>query len=313
MRAQTTIAAAVVALWITAAPAFAQELFYVRDFQNLWKANADGSGAVLLYTYPDFPIIDGIANDGENGRVYLATEQQGPGFNVNSIDRINTDGTGFLQIVNLGTQFPLAVTYNPADDKIYWLEQGASRSIRRANTDGTSPETVLTDADAAFRQVRVHLSDQQVWWSDGADPTISFAGTIRRAPVGTGVAQTTVWSGIGTNQLEGFDFSFSTGEVFMVVDSNTISKANIDGTGTVTTVASGSGVGSNLEDIVVDRTNNRIFWQDLGSDRIYSANLDGTAQTTVVDGGTGGFAVSNGLAISNPDLVPVELEALSVE
>ncbi len=293
--------------------AHAQEIYFVKDYQNVWKADADGTNQVLLYSYPDFPIIDGLAYDGENSKLYIATEQQGPSFDVNSIDVINLDGTGFQQLVNLGGQFPLAVTYNPVDDKFYWLEQSSPRQIRRADTDGSNVETVLTDSNAAFRQVRIHLADQEVWWSDGADSDLSFAGTIRKAPVGTSVAQSTVWSGVGTNDLEGFDFSFATGEVYMVLDTDTIQKANIDGSGSVTTVVSGAGIGSNMEDIVVDRTNSRIFWNDLGSDRIYSADLDGSNQTTVIDGGAGGFSIGNGLAISNPDLVPVELISMEVE
>lgn len=296
------------AVLLLAQMAAAQTLYFGRNYQEVWTCATDGSGLVQIYTYPDFPIIDDIAYDGLNGRLYLAVEQQGPGFNVQSIDRMNTNGSGHVQLVNLGTQFALAVTYNPAEDKIYWLEQGTTRQIRRADSDGSNAETVLTDSDAAFRQIRIHIADQQIYWTDASDPTASNTGSLRRAPVGTGVSATVVWPSIGSNTLEAFDFSFSTGEVFWTQrTSNEIQKANIDGTGMVATILSGAAAGTNLEDIVVDRTNNRIFWSDGGTGGIYSAALDGSGKATVVASGAG-----PGLAISNPDL-PVVLQRFEVE
>ncbi len=298
--------------FISPTVALSQSLFFTKNSQELWRANLDGSGQTSMFTYPNFPLIGGLAYDGANSFIFIIATQQGPGFNVQSIDRINHNGTGFTQLINVGAQFPLSITYNPTDNKIYWLEQGTSGLIRRANTDGSTVETVLSDADAAFRQIRIHISNQQIFWTDGLDPTASNFGSLRRAPVGTGVSQTTIWPNVGSNTLEGFDFSFATNEVFWVQDTNLIQRAALDGTGVVTTVLSGASVGSNMEDIVVDRTANKIYWSDLASDVIKSANLDGSALMTIIDGGAGGFSVGPGLAVENADL-PVTLQRYEID
>src|SRR5690606_9112704 len=117
----------VVLLTITPAPAQAQagvdRIYYISNYFEVWSADLDGGNQTQLYVYPDFPIIDGIAVDLVNGYVYIAVEQQGPSFNINSIDRINLDGSGHVQLTNLGGQFPLSVAYSPTENMVYWMEQ----------------------------------------------------------------------------------------------------------------------------------------------------------------------------------------------
>jgi uncharacterized repeat protein (TIGR01451 family) len=277
------------------------KVFYTRlSPARVYSANLDGSGETLLYTYPNDPIIDALAVDLVNDYVYIATEQQGSSFTLNSIDRIKSDGTGFIQLRNTGTQFALAVAYDPINNKVYWNEQISPVRMMRMNPDGSSVEQVRLLTNQSIRDLEIDPLEQKVYWSDGADTSMSFQGVIRRADVGVGTSVQTIWSNVGVNRLEGVALNQPTCEIFWVRRTDAlIQKGNMDGSGSISTVLSGSGnVGANARGIAIHRSSGRMFWTDLNADVLKRANLDGTGVTTIASGVWDAVAVGNPLPAS---------------
>ncbi len=110
--------------------------------KGLYRADADGSNEQLLYegTVPTSAAYDPVEN-----RVYVAAEIL--------IFRINTDGTGYQEIVQTPIGPPnMIVAIDSSSRKLYWTDS-VRRVIQRSNLDGSNIETFLTASEAGNLQL----------------------------------------------------------------------------------------------------------------------------------------------------------------
>ena len=101
--------------------------------------NLDGTGPVqTLFSGEGAPC--GVATNPAAGKIYWAN------FGGNQIRAGNLDGTGAATLIS--ADHPCGVAVDPAAGKIYWAEfvgVGTSAgTIRRANLDGSNPQTLVT-------------------------------------------------------------------------------------------------------------------------------------------------------------------------
>lgn len=119
---------------------------------SIHRANLDGSGDQTLLSSLTFPYS--IAIDPVGGKFYWTDIVEG-------IRRANLNGTNSELIVTTTT--PIHVEIDPVNSKIYWTESG-SNSIRRANLDGSSVETVLPGL-AGPRGLAIHSGLGKIYWT----------------------------------------------------------------------------------------------------------------------------------------------------
>ena len=108
--------------------------FYEVQAENLYVANADGSGVTVLvpgvYGY-------GIFVDEANGKLYYDER------NSQSIIQSNLDGSGAVTFATTGKTRIHGFAIDSDNNKLYWADRDLGE-IRRANLDGTNAETFLS-------------------------------------------------------------------------------------------------------------------------------------------------------------------------
>jgi hypothetical protein len=123
--------------------AFGDDLFFGGGgtmAKGVWRADADGSNEQFLHSSSQ-PMD--LAHDPVENKLYLAS--------IAAIYRLNPDGTGFEQVLQLpgwqaGLSRPDQVVVDSRARKLYWAD-GQLRVIQRSNLDGSNVEDFVTATD----------------------------------------------------------------------------------------------------------------------------------------------------------------------
>ncbi len=223
---------------------------------SIGRANLDGTGVNLTFSYPDFSnSLAGIAVD--RNHIYWARQ--------NNISRANLDGTEIPSLTPPSpdgelisvTGFPEGVAVN--GNHIYWAND--NDTIGRANLDGTGVNQSFITAAADLYGVAV--DDNHIYWANYGNNTIGRANLD-----GTGIDQSfiTVTGGEFYQVAVGGSFVYWTNW-----DNDTIGRANLDGTGANQSFITGA---NSPYALAVD--GNYIYWGNNFPTTIARANLDGT-------------------------------------
>jgi len=201
------------------------------------------------------------------------------------VERSKSDGTGREALVPESPlyTYPGYLALDLVNQKMYWSNYG-SYEIRRANLDGTSVETIITDWCPLG--VAVDGSGGYIYWGSAC------VGKIRRANLdGSGI--TDIVTGLYDPDTyvaspHGIALDVSGGKIYWANTAyGKIQRANLDG--------------SSVEDIVtqlwypqgvtLDLTNNKVYWTGWG---IRRANLDGSDAELVLSADAMGIAIDAG-------------------
>ena len=145
----------------------ARKIYWGQDDDQVWtlrRANLNGSAVEIVVDLGGLFFIP-LALDREGGKIYM-----GISFfeGCIGIRRYNLDGSNGEDVVS-GCADAIAV--DPAGGKLYWAEGGAQAAIRRAELDGSNPETfILTDEVA--RGIAVHPELGKVYWTQPGPPNV---------------------------------------------------------------------------------------------------------------------------------------------
>jgi hypothetical protein len=132
--------------------------FTTEDDWSVKRANLDGTSVETLHTSAT-GTPHGIALDTKNGKVYFTDSHT----TVAKIQRMNLDGTG-LEDVLTGVQ-AVAITLDVNGTKIYYTTED-DYSVKRANTDGTSIETLHTSATGTPHGITLDIDSGKIYFTD---------------------------------------------------------------------------------------------------------------------------------------------------
>ena len=247
-----------------------------------------------------------IANSTDSDYAFIAKIPQHPAFSApNSGHRTHIDGS-FIQVE------PLEQTV-----KVYWINT-ATDSIYRANSDGTSPEEIITDIDTtdSYVSIAVDTTNDKVYWMDETkilkranyDGTnqetaydLSGGGGFYTVIAVDGVNQHMYYAAAGftdhglrrvnfdgSNDLAvgtynvGPKFDFTNNKVYLgwnnFFGSKTLYRRNTDGTGDETLATYTSGGGG----FDIDVEEGKLYYINYDSSELVQADLDGTNRTTIL-------------------------------
>ena len=246
------------------------------------RANLDGSGVEDVATGQQAPLGLNLYADG-SGRpepgcpALLSEDVVTPGGNV----AYWLEGNGNVREKRLGSADPARTLMNIgrnsshelvidfAARKIYWWASGASRSIMRANFDGTGRETLVTGL-TLVEDMAIHPGQGKLYFTDGGVHRVNLDGAGR---------ETLVPSLPWPNDLL---IDFTNSKLYWVdhrVDK--IQRANLDGSGLEDVIDSGL---SQPEGIALDVSARKIYWTDAALGHIQRANFDGSGVETLLRG-----------------------------
>ena len=177
------------------------------------------------------------------------------------IQAANLNGSNVQDLVS--TEFePYGIAVDPLGGKIYWTE--GTGLIRRANLDGSTPETLLS----TFRpwEIALDLTAGKMYWTFGFD----YTNGIARANLdGSGIEEKLVF----TSDADTEGIALGDGKVYWTQPGeDMIRRANLDGSGVETIVETGLEWPSG---IAVDPIQRKLYWCDLLNSKIQRSNLDG--------------------------------------
>ena len=178
---------------------------------------------------------------------------------------INWKPEFYLSLILLST-FALLLNSSVAEGqtpKMYWT---SLRGIDRAETSGTSQETLLSVAVRNPHFMAIDASGGKIYWTD------NFLAVIRRANLdGSGVEDLVT---TGLTSPEGIALDVAGGKMYWTGSTTAkIQRANLDGTNVEDLVTTGL---SNPQGIALDVAGGKMFWIDVGTAKIQQANLNGT-------------------------------------
>ncbi len=178
--------------------------------------------------------------------------------------------------ISLGIEGPGSIAVDTTDDMLYWLDK-RTRSIRRANLDGTNVEELVAGLEDA-KDIALDLVAGKMYWTEQS------MGAIRRADL-DGSKVETLLTGIENPESIALDVfeekMYWTGRsTSLFLDSGIILRSNLDGSN-VETLLTG------LRDpvgIALDYVAGKMYyWIDSSwRSSMYRANLDGSDSEVVV-------------------------------
>ncbi|XP_072050044.1 uncharacterized protein [Amphiura filiformis] len=181
---------------------------------------------------------------------------------INTVGTVDTLTTIPLQDV----ENPVAVNYDPIDQKMYWTDVGR-KTISKASLDGTAQEDVVSlSTNSNADGIALDVNNRQIYWTDNGNATIekiNMDGTGREVIVQDNLDKP---RGIVV---------YSPGRLMYWTDwgdAPKIERSLVDGTERVTLVDNRIQFPNG---IAIDYAERRIYWCDSGLDTIESVDFDG--------------------------------------
>jgi sugar lactone lactonase YvrE len=184
---------------------------------------------------------------------------------------------------------PRGVALDLGAGKLYWADNG-TRSIRRANLDGSGAEDVITTGPLGPSDIELDLAHGHLYWADRDKNQIARANLD-----GSGV--TVVRSGAGVVQPYYLALDVGAGDVYWTdFDSGTVHVARLDGAGPVQDIFVGL---VRTRDLVIapDSNGGSLYWADRDARKIQRLRLASTLPPEDLFTAEDGLVRPHGLAL----------------
>ncbi|MEK6675397.1 MAG: hypothetical protein AABZ47_07045 [Planctomycetota bacterium] len=308
----------------TGCAAVAAGVMYTRGADILLRSRLDGSGSSTVT--PTEPVatteaVRTLAVDIVRQQIYWTDPK------VGVIKRAGAaDGSGLQGVVyRWQRMIPGGIRINPLDHKMYWFNQ-AAKSYHRANTDGSSRETLFTlpSTEPIPYSSAIDPWNGVVYWEtgsshrrasfDGSDlqilnPTVTHTVNIAVDVSGGKIYWTgsnSVWRSNLPNGSDperivessnlyptGLDLDLNSGKLYVMVRSgNTtgIRRANLDGTDLQDVI--NLPFTSSSWDLALDAHSQKLYWSEPSRKLIYQLNTDGTGLSVIATSLVGPYALA---------------------
>jgi len=157
---------------------------------------------------------------------------------------------------------------------VYWAQ---SNSIRRVNADGSGVEDIVTGLSGAIG-IEIDDASGHLYWTESSDGV----DRVRRSNLDGSSSTTLVQKNLfGFNDVA---VDSTNGKIYWS-EGNSISRANLDGTGLDVVV------GTSPRGLALDVPNNDLYWAR-EPDQVRRSNLDGTGAAPFLSGLSGVFGVA---------------------
>ncbi|MBI9098236.1 MAG: hypothetical protein JEY91_07145 [Spirochaetaceae bacterium] len=228
------------------------------DISTVASANAVASGFVLFDwgTFPTSVAVDSLIF---NTDYYFAV-----------IVRDEVDNMAL---------YTMTLQKTARDPRLYWAEEGTSKSIKRCKLDGTDVETIVTGLNEP-RDLAIDDNGEYLYWAD------TGTQSIQRVNLEGTQVKTTLYD----NATDSVDAPWeivldNTNNLIYWTDKNTgeIYQGNIDGSGSPIVVLTGL---SDPTGLAIDFTGEIIYWSespDSTSTKISKTDLPITSTVTIVN------------------------------
>ena len=198
------------------------------------RTNLDGTGAETLISSGINPLTYGFAIDTRNGTMYMGSG--------NGLRKANLDGTNLQFIPPYYPNHPyysLDMEIDTSNNKFYYSDVVSYNGIKKANLDGTGVQNVLNlgGGDSQSTQFALDVANNRLFYTQYRNKTI---GKINL----DGSGNTTLLTGITALDIE---LDSKAGKMYWTT-TNTIRRANLDGSGgeNVVSLVSGNGIADSL-------------------------------------------------------------------
>ena len=214
---------------------------YWTDYENnrIQRANLDGTSPETVVTGADSSGGGPISVAVYDGYIYWIGDTQ-QGIKKSALET-GIDGSVITPIVSAAATV-YTIDVDETNSKIYWTDY-ENNAIKRANLDGTSPETVVTGADSSGGgPIAVVVYNGYIYWIGDTQQG------IKKSAVGTGIDGSGITPIISASAtVYSMDVDETNNKIYWTdYEGNAIKRANLDGTSveTVATDADGSGGGA---------------------------------------------------------------------
>ncbi len=184
----------------------------------------------------------GISLDVAGGKIYWADNYNGA---IKSADLFDPTPINTIQTLVPGVPNPIGVAIDPGNGVLYYTANdnngGLSdntATLHQVNIDGTNDIVLSTFTQTGqqftYRDIKLDLANNTIYWSGGNDDVFNPAGLIYAANL-SNVGATTTSFGTLNNNPRGIDLDLKNGKIYWVDDliymvSPVIGRANLDGT-----------------------------------------------------------------------------------
>ncbi len=185
------------------------------------------------------------------------------------------------EVVDFG-RFPGGLALDLVGGKLYWAE-GRTQTLRRANLDGSSEETLVTGL-VGLSGLALDLAGGKLYWGN------TIAGKIQRLDLNTLLVEDAV-----TGLVAPFDLALdaAAGQLYWVhVDGNAVGKIQRMNVTTLLVEDVIAGLTSPYG-LALDPVGGKVYWTDMMDGAVRRANLDGTGVEDLITSldAPGGLAV----------------------
>jgi hypothetical protein len=151
-----------------------------------------------------------------------------------SIYSADLDGSNQQTLVT-GIGDPYGIDIDPTNNKIYYVDRGASSSIYNCNLDGTAQTLLLTESQL-IDDVAIDPANNRIFWSGGNTTVIRTADLAGNGP-------TNFITGLPADGARGLEVDRDQAVLYYAVyNGNAIRTINTDGTGDALYVSTTAGV-----------------------------------------------------------------------
>jgi low density lipoprotein receptor-related protein 5/6 len=251
--------------------------WYDVNSKTLYTMDYSGGGLESRVSLTTGSIVQGIDLDLDSGKIYWSDAGKG------KIERANmVDGSSREEVVDSGSgSYPWGLSLGPARSIVvprskgpFWTEVDKDE-INRSELDGTNLQTIIGLVLEDPRALKVDPNGERLYWVDRKDKLVKSSlidGTDIRNVLDCDTSACVDIDGLALDPVTGTLF-------FADSDSDSIFKANMDGSGSLTPLISGLG---DPRDIALDLGGNRMYWVDDQEKTLESANLDGTGRVLIL-------------------------------